>query len=166
VNKEIETQRHPFVEHLETLTKDRAALAELRRGLGRAPGEAAGMFPYVIPFVSSRYEEPDLYLIASLFALHPSSSQSGNMGDHLYAYAKAVGDDAATTRRFVQLMRQSRAALDTPLRQHISLLKSKEIAVNWHQLMLDISGWEHEDRRVQRRWARAYWKPTRSEAAQ
>jgi CRISPR system Cascade subunit CasB len=161
-----DTRRHAFIEHLEKLTEDRAALAELRRGLGRAPGEAPGMFPYIIPFVNNRYEEADLYLIAALFALHPSSARSGNMGEHLHAYTQAVGDDAATTRRFVQLMRQSRAALDTLLRQHISLLKSKEIAVNWHQLIFDLRGWEHEDRYVQRQWARAYWKQSASKPKQ
>src|ERR687886_2267464 len=53
---------------------DRAALAALRRGLGKAVGDAPEMYPYVVPAlgdVDERQERP-FYLIASLFALHPS----------------------------------------------------------------------------------------------
>jgi CRISPR system Cascade subunit CasB len=154
-----ESKQYPFITYLEKLKDDRAALAELRRGLGRSPGETAGMFPYVVPFVNeNRYDEDDMYLIASLFALHPSSTSHGNLGAHLHALASSVGDDAATTRRFVQLLRQRRENLDTPLRQHISLLKSKEIAVNWHQLFHDLRNWEHPERYVQKQWASAYWR--------
>ncbi|MFZ2878587.1 MAG: type I-E CRISPR-associated protein Cse2/CasB [Phototrophicaceae bacterium] len=155
---ETEERRHPFVSYLEGLVDDRAALAELRRGLGREPGEAPGMYPYVMPFVRNSYDEDDYYLIAALFGLHPSSGARGNMGEHLYAYAQALGDDAATTRRFTQLLRQRRATLDTPLRQHIAMLKSKDIPVNFHQLMLDLRGWDHDEKYVQKRWASAYWK--------
>ncbi|PJF22971.1 MAG: type I-E CRISPR-associated protein Cse2/CasB [Phototrophicales bacterium] len=150
--------KHPFVEFLEKHAEDRAMLAELRRGLGREPGEVPGMFPYVIPFVHNSYDEANIYLIASLFALHPSSTGKGNMGEHLYTLTQAVGDDDATTRRFVQLLRQSRDSLDVPLRQHISMLKSKDIAVNWNQLLRDLHYWEHPDHFVQKQWAAAYWK--------
>ncbi len=159
-----ESYKHPFVEYLEKHADDRAMLADLRRGLGRRPGESPTMFPYVIPFVSHWREEPDLYLIASLFALHPLSTYQGNMGDHLHAYAQALGDAAATTRRFTQLMRQRRDSLDTPLRQHIAMLKSKEIPVNWHQLIRDLRWWDDDERRVQKQWANAYWKPDSSKA--
>lgn len=162
---ETDQNLHPFVTHLERLADDRAALAELRRGLGRAPGEAPGMFPYVIPFAASAYDEDIYYLIASLFALHPGEARSGNMGDHLRAYAQTVGDDSATTRRFTQLMRHRRATLAIPLRQHVSMLKSKEISVNWHQLMWDLHWWEHEERFIQKRWASAYWKPESAKSA-
>jgi len=154
-----EERTHPFVTYLQEHAEDRAVLAELRRGLGREPGEAAGMFPYVVPFVHDRYQEADLYLIASLFALHPASVSSGNMGTHLHAYAHAVGDDAATTRRFVQLLNLRRPSLDSPLRQHISMLKSKDIPINWHRLIYDLRYWEHTDRFVQKQWASAYWPP-------
>jgi CRISPR system Cascade subunit CasB len=150
-------KQHPFITYLESHAGDRAMLAELRRGLGRKPGEAPGMFPYVVPFVHEQRDEANLYLIAALFALHPTSVSQGNMGHHLRTLATAVGDDAATTRRFVQLLNRSRADLDTPLRQHISILKAQEIGVNWHQLLRDLQHWDHPARFVQKRWASAYW---------
>lgn len=157
-----ESNQHPFIEFLERHAEDRAMLAELRRGLGQAPGEAPGMFPFVVPFIYNAYDEADIYLIASLFALHPVSAKTGNLGDHLRTFANEAGDDTATTRRFVQLLRQHRDALPTLLRQHISLLKSKEIAVNWNQLFKDLRTWDHSARYVQKRWAKAYWKPAKS----
>lgn len=155
-----ESKDHPFINYLQKHTEDRAMLAELRRGLGQQPGEAPGMFPYVVPFVTD-WNEADIYMLASLFALHPSSTISGNMGDHLYRLAHAQdGNEEATTRRFVQLLRMNRDALEPRLRQHINLLKSNEIAVNWHQLIMDVNRryWDHPDRFVQKKWASSYWK--------
>jgi len=153
-----ETKHHPFIAFLQQRADDRAMLAELRRGLGRKPGEAPGMFPYVVPFVHDLYDEANLYLIASLFALHPVSGQTGNMGGHLRGLATTLGDDTATTRRFVQLLNQHRAALDTPLRQHVSLLKAHEVGIYWQQLLYDLRYWDHENRFVQKQWADAYWR--------
>ncbi len=152
-----ESSQHPLINFLEQHADDRAMLAALRRGLGRSPGSTPEMFPYVMPFVRGHSDEEDIYLIASLFALHPTSVSSGNMGDHLRDYIKQVGDAEATNRRFVRLLRLRREMLDTPLRQHISLLKSKEVAVNWNQLLVDVQHWSHDDYFVQKNWAKAFW---------
>jgi len=159
-----EDRKHPFVTYLQDHAQDRAMLAELRRGLGRSPGEAPGMFPYVVPFVHQRYEENNLYMLASLFALHPASTDEGNMGRHLYQYIGVVGDEAATTRRFVQLLNLRRESLDSPLRQHISILKSKDIPVNWHRLLYDLNYWDHEARFVQKNWASEFWRSSNKQA--
>ena len=151
-----ETREEPFISYLESKAEDRAALAALRRGLGQEPGEAPGMFPYVVRFVQD-WNEADVYMVASLFALHPSSTKSSNMGNHLRALAREIGDDASTERRFVQLLRMRRDTLEPRLRQHISILKSKDIAVNWHQLFRDLRNWDHPKRFVQRNWAGAFW---------
>lgn len=158
-----ETKEEPFISHLESKAEDRAALAALRRGLGQKPGEAPGMFPYVVRFVQD-WNEADIYMIASLFALHPSSTKFGNMGNHLRAVARELGDDASTERRFVQLLRMRRDTLEPRLRQHISILKSKDIPVHWHQLFRDLRHWEHPKRFVQRHWAGAFWGYKSSES--
>jgi CRISPR system Cascade subunit CasB len=43
------------------------------------------------------------------------------------------------------------------LRQILSLLKSKDVPINWAQLLSDIRHWERDDRIVQKAWARAFW---------
>ncbi len=160
-----ETQQHPFISYLQGRAEDRAMLAALRRGLGAEPGdpETVGMFQYVVPWINEWYDEADIYMVASLFALHPSSAASGNMGDHLRRLAGQLGDDNATERRFVQLLRMRRDTLEPRLRQQVSILKSKDIPINWHQLIRDVNYWDHPNRFVQRRWASAYWRAQRSE---
>ena len=158
-----ETKEERFISYLESKAEDRAALAALRRGLGQKPGDAPGMFPYVVRFVQD-WNEADIYMIASLFALHPSSTKFGNMGDHLRAVAREIGDDASTERRFAQLLRMRRDTLEPRLRQHISILKSKDIPVHWHQLFRDLRHWGHPKRFVQRHWAGAFWGYKSSES--
>lgn len=155
-------KQHPFVSYLERHREDRAMLAALRRGLGKSVGTVPDMYPYVVPFMQDTYLEDQFYLIASLFALHPASTNKGNFGAHLYAYTQAIGDADATTRRFTALLRQSWSSLDVPLRQHVSMLKSKDIAINWHQLLFDLSYWDHDDHFIQRDWASAFWPPSKS----
>ena len=150
-------QHDPFIGYLEKNREDRAMLAALRRGLGKDPGAVPDMFPYIVPFVNNSYQENLLYQVAALFALHPIPTSEGNMGNHLRIYATTLGDDEATTRRFTQLLRMNRDNIDAPLRQHISILKSKDIAVHWHQLIYDLRYWDHEDHFVQKQWASAYW---------
>lgn len=64
-----------FITFLQSLVakEDRGALAKLRRGLGKTPGEAVEMLPLVVPKLpENRTWEHDAYfLVASLFALHP-----------------------------------------------------------------------------------------------
>lgn len=156
-----ETPQHPFVSFLEKNAVDRALLADLRRGLA---GRHMAAYRYITPYIGmtpddkAAAREADLLLIGGLFGLHPSSTHTGNMGDHLRALADDAGDDAATTRRFVQLLSLRRPTLDVPLRQHISLLRAKEVAVNWHQLLADLRRWDAPSRSVQKRWAKAYWR--------
>ena len=161
-----ETKKHPFISYLQKHAEDRAMMAALRRGLGAEPGdpETVGMFQYVVPWINEWYEEADMYMIAALFALHPASVSIGNVGDHLRRLATDEGSAEATERRFVQLLRTRRDTLEPRLRQQISILKSKDTPVNWHQLMADLRNWDHPDRFVQRHWAGAFWRAGQSES--
>lgn len=151
-----ESRESPLVSFLQKHAEDRAMLAALRRGLGQPAGTVPEMYPYVMPFAQNPYDDW-VYLVASLFALHPASVHEGNMGNHLRIFAKNTGNDEAVTRRFVQLLRLRGETLATPLRQHISLLKSGNIGVNWHQFAYDMRFWSHSDYFVQKNWAQAYW---------
>ena len=152
------TKEERFISYLESKAEDRAALAALRRGLGQAPGTVQSMYPYVERFAPNRYEMASFYMIASLFALHPSpTAKSGNMGHHMRVLAAGDGSEEATERRFVQLLRMRRDTLEPRLRQQISILKSKGVPVHWFQLLKDVGNWDHPDHFVQPNWARAFW---------
>ena len=160
------SKNEPFIEFLERSREDRAMLAALRRGLGRKPGEAPSMFPYVVQFLppnSHADYEANFYRVASLLSLHPVSASSGNMVLHLRKLAGAQADDAATERRFVQLLNQHIESIDIPLRQHITLLRGSDIAVNWHQLFYDLKFWDHDAHFVQKQWADAFWRKQQTE---
>jgi CRISPR system Cascade subunit CasB len=153
-----ETNR--FIQHLKTLADDRGALAALRRGLGKPPGTTAEMYPYVVPWLpdeASTWLENNYYLVASLFAYHPDSSSAGNMGHHMARTCATDDDKKSTERRFTVLLAADGDDLPNYLRQTISFLKSKDQSVNWDQLFIDLMGWNHESRYVQRRWANAFW---------
>lgn len=159
---------HPFVKYLLELAEDRAALAALRRGLGRPPGTVPEMFPYVIPLLPRKLrpeEEAAYYTLAALYALHPSHTDQGNMGDHM-AQAARKGNREAVERRFVALLAARSEDLSERLRQTIGFLKAQEVRVNWDALFSALRYWNHPDHgnRIRRDWSRAFWDVTSEEA--
>lgn len=158
-----EKEEHYFISYLKSLVEkdDRGALAALRRGLGQEPGSAPEMYRYVLPLLPenpSRRQEKAFYLIAALFALHPASTTKGNLGAHL-AIARSEGNEAALERRFTALLSAHPDDLPNYLRQTISLLKSKDVPVNWSELLYNIQSWDHPEYgdSVRKRWATAFW---------
>jgi CRISPR system Cascade subunit CasB len=155
-----------FIDRLKHLAdgQERGALASLRRGLGKPPGTVAEMYRYVEPFLGdlgggARFKESAFYLVAALFALHPKSTDEGNIGTHLAKTRTDAGADALE-RRFTALLAAHPDDLPDYLRQAISFLKSKEEPVNWLQLLRDLQNWEKRDDlkfSVQKHWARSFW---------
>ena len=157
------SKHESFVKHLEGLTENRGALAALRRGLGKRPGEAAEMHRYIVPFLGGeepRHEEA-YYLVAALFAWHQGSwhheeGRVTNLGAS-FARLAASKESDSIEKRFVALLNCHREDLDERLRHAVGLLKSKDIPIDWAQLLGDIQGWGWESRAVQRSWARGFW---------
>lgn len=138
--------------------QDRAALAHLRSGLREKDGRAMEMYPYLRQFLSldskPRYENA-VFIIAALFAYYPDAP--GNVGN-LGASLRELKDESdGIEKRFVALLNADEEDLPYYLRQIIGLLKSKEVAVNWQRLFMDVQFWGGDNRRVQRGWARSFW---------
>jgi CRISPR system Cascade subunit CasB len=150
--------KHPLIERLESMANeaspDRGNLARLRRAL-QDPVEA---YPVILPYMrpDAGAREVDMYAaLAALFAIHPKTSHGRNFGEHMKL---AAGENIeATERRFTNLLRANAEDLPVLLRQAVSFLRSKEIAVNWEQLRKDLLAWNHADRYVQKQWARRFW---------
>lgn len=155
-----------LIAYLKGLQKqqDRAALADLRRGLGKPPRAAMEMYPYLGRFLSHEprhnYENA-VFIVASLFAYYPDAKHAkGNLGASLRELATSEGD--GVEKRFVALLNAEIEDLPNYLRQIIGLLKSKGTAVNWEQLLRDIQYWKsndanHKYESVQACWARGFW---------
>lgn len=159
-----------FVAHLEKLrdADDRAALARLRRGLGKPPGTVPEMHALVLPWLPQdipRWHEDQCYLIAALFASHPQAGGQGSLGKSFGLLRDKSEGKESVERRFVALLNCHEEELPDHLRHAISLLKSKEIPVDWRELLNDLHHWGHSDRRVQRKWARDFWTATLADTA-
>jgi CRISPR system Cascade subunit CasB len=164
---------HSFVRHLLSLKEkeDRGALAALRRGLGKEPGEAPAMFPHVVPWLPerlSRSVERCYYLVASLFALHPESATEArrNMGDVMREVERARGGRpeegaSSTEKRFVALLDAHPEDLPSKLRHAVALARSSDVAIAWNALFWDVMkllGADPEKRdQVRKTWARSFW---------
>lgn len=163
-----------LAERRETDSGARATLAILRRAVGKPPGEAAdaarfvwGFLPRDAPPWQVDEEEEVFHLIAGLFALHPkpwpeaeTGPRTRNLGASfamLRRKAEEQGGGENVERRFIALLNSHKDDLPKHLRQAISLLRSEDIPVDWLQLLRDIRGWDRDDRRIQRRWAQAFW---------
>jgi CRISPR system Cascade subunit CasB len=171
-----------FVAGLRRLVEreDRAALAALRRGLGKPPGRAPEMYRHVEPLLPrdmSRDRMDAFYLIAALFAWHqrdwtrsddPKQPRDRDLGAS-FATIRDSSDAShadSSEKRFTALLSCRREELPVHLRQTVGLLLSKEVRIDWTKLLLDVQRWHSPDHRVQRQWARSYWRVPKGEESQ
>lgn len=160
-----------FITWLTTLPEKpngRAALAELRRGLGQPPGLAPSVARYVQPFLANDDKpctEEAYYLIAELFGLHPANVNEGDMGRHFTGLWNTDSPPENIVRRFNVLLAADWDTLPDYLRAAVSLLKSQNQPVNWARLLDDVLAWQLPNAPVQLRWSRSFWRKTSPAAA-
>ena len=152
------------------IASHRASLAELRRGLGRTPGEAPGAYREVLAILddtaaSTRFEDV-CFQVATLYALYPRnggtprSVEQGrrrNLGSSLRLLGGRDERRQGAERRVLALLNCNADDLPDHLRHAVSLLRADDQPIDWRQLLTDLRGWSQQDRHVQRAWARAFW---------
>lgn len=159
---------------------ERAILARFRESI--RTGSSIELYKYIQKYIEelpdelSNFEkekiEETYLLIAGLFGLYPSPSWNSkgdynNLGKSFYEYEKKVNngkkrskDDLSTTgteKRFMALLKANEEDLPEYLKQSIQLLSSKDVPINWFQLIRDIKNWSNEKTNVQRSWAKGFW---------
>ncbi len=175
--------------------RNRAALARLRRSRGKHPNQSHEAHRYVTFFTGtiSGWKEECFYYVAELFAAYPEKEgswlkerdgdgyQQTNLGasfrklvDKLVEEDESLEDEEAkrkkaterVERRFTALLATSRNNLPDRLIHALSLLKAKEVPVDWQRLLFDLQQWEGQNPlvvkdnqwpSVQRKWAKAFW---------
>jgi CRISPR system Cascade subunit CasB len=161
-----------FVNYLEGLVSqgNRQALAELRRGLSGDPSRALGMYRYVGRFLTegeTGWNEQRILLVASLFALYhqgaePVSKESPHgFGASFRQLFDQTERKPSTEQRFVALVACHPDNLPDHLRHAVTLLRSERVGVDWVQLLSDLRYWSHSGQKVQRRWARQFFRSER-----
>lgn len=169
--KNFDEEDKKFINHLKKFVheKNRAALARLRRGLGKEPGTVMEMYPYISRQIPTTGDDSVYFLIAALFGLYPDAERTkSNLGgsllmleNKLHQQRGSSSDDnkiSSVERRFVALLNAKEEDLPTHLRQIIGLLKSNEIPINWFRLLKDIKFWSSEGKyNSRRKWAKGFW---------
>ena len=159
----------PFIAELERLLgsdgnrREAGTLAKLRRGLTEHQGDRDVWVYGHLGGVSPEQEEPAA-LVASLFALWHQGGRThqhtpNSFGDS-YGRLRAVTGSESVEKRFATLIDSHPDDLPARLRHAVTLLRSKDIPINWEQLLWDLLCWGAEKRPVQRRWARDFWTRT------
>ena len=163
-SRETQERMDHFIEYLGKHREDRTVMAALRRGLAqpRSP-EVSRIVQCQLSENSPHYLEDAYYSIGPLFAFHHEFiADKGNMGNHFRDMCEdPENPPSSIERRFMQLLSSDAGDLDDLLRQAVSLLKSKDIPINWQELLNDIIDWKYsEDRQdfVRRKWSRAFWR--------
>lgn len=171
-----------FVSRLESLAgtgakagqaPDRRALAALRRIAATWPTIPAEGMRIVAPFLPDKatpVQDSVYYLVAAFFGMHPSSRPlTGEWGQSFgSALLAAASKDKAQgpERRLLAILACHAEDLPEHLRHAVSYLRSKEVPIDYRQLMFDLERWDSLEGPVQRRWGRDFWsglKPAETE---
>jgi CRISPR system Cascade subunit CasB len=156
----LDERQKTFIGYLLSLAKegngDRGALADLRSGLGKEPGEMGRVHKHVAPYLPERnYNDRWYYLTATLFGTFPQHRNGRSLGA---AFRPLKQKSDSMEARFVALLNAHPDDLDDHLRHAVSLLKANEQPLDWFQLFQDLLQWDHPDGCIQLRWARDFYK--------
>ena len=150
-----------FVNHLVAIQNDRGSLAILRNWLIRDNHWQCASI--VEPFNDNK--EPNWsawckYLVGSLFAFHPSHSEKvGDFGKTFQKLSYSNGEfNNSMQMRFYRLVEISGSTeeVKNELKYHllnaVRMVKSKNISINYYELLCDLVYW----RRTKEKWCRHF----------
>ncbi len=153
--RESDPKVEEFLQSLSAL--DAGGKARLKRDAGKPLAEAKslGLFYRLLPYGLSAAQEEIFFLLATLYLLADGGG-AGNFGASL-SRARDPKNPKSLNRRVEILLDSDIMQLPFRLRQAVRVLKSKQVAVNWQQLLEDLLRWNYSSRSVQKQWARAYF---------
>jgi len=136
---------------------NREALANMRSGLGKKPGEMARVHKYVVPFLPEHdFADDWYYLLATLFGQYPVHNPKNTLPD---ALGSLRSKSDSTETRFIALLNCHSEDLPDHLRHAVSLLKSNDRAFDWFHLFNSLLQWDHPENFIQKSWARDFYNP-------
>lgn len=142
--------------------ENRGALADLRSGLGKEPGEMARVHKHVVPYLPENYYNDRWYYVtATLFGAFPRHSKGRSLGA---AFRPLKQKSDSMEARFVAVLNAHPDDLDGHLRHAVSLLENAEQPLDWFQFFKDLLQWEDPERSVQLKWARDFYLSTPRES--
>ena len=144
----------------------RAALAKLRRGAGKLPGNVPEIWEITIgalPENAGEYAEQAIHVALTLFALHRQGSEiSGQNGGTLgtaVSKLKSGDNDEAVTRRFNSAVTATTITeLSVHVRSLVQLLRTKNIDMDYPKLAQELYYWQIDPEKTRLNWGRDYWR--------
>ena len=160
----LEERAGELMERLSQLRDDRGAMADLRRGLSQATEDRA--WPWIARWcdITNDRQRRIYTVVAAAFAMHPETTDQGNMGTVMHAIAQCnqKGDDGLKSfephfRRFLNCHAAPEVCERLP--GIVRRAKQQGIAIDYRQLFLDLCYWGD---RVKIRWAATFWGEPKS----
>jgi len=158
----LDTRINTFAGYLRSLAEpgreNRSALADLRSGLGKQPGEAPRMHKHVVPYLGERQAPSDcwFYVAAAVFGAHPVHEQGRSLGECFRQLRQQRSE--SIEKRFLAILGSHPEDLPKHLANAAGLLKSANIGIDYICLIRDLVNWYAPDRKVQNRWAREFYR--------
>jgi CRISPR system Cascade subunit CasB len=169
-----------FFENCSDSSKVKADLAKLRRGVGKLPGELPELWGYFLKELPEELQgvtkdpsksEIAIYLSLVLYALHQQSNDIKEKPMNLKGETLGKGirklipdeDEDAEKRILTRFKRLANAQtmrdVSIQLRSIISLLKSKDIPIDYPDLATDLYFLQNpkEKNKIKMKWAREFY---------
>jgi CRISPR system Cascade subunit CasB len=139
---------------------DNGAKAALKRALSDDDRHIRNTYSIVLPHIPDiEYQQKIWIFVACLSVYYPQvldRENPKNFGYSCHGLANAT-KSAGADRRFRALLDTAAEDLQSPITSLIRQIKSKEIRLDYPQLLFDLCRWDHPDQYVQDRWARTFW---------
>jgi CRISPR system Cascade subunit CasB len=150
-----------FFESLHRRIKDdNAAKAALKRALSGEERHIRNTYSSVLPCMPDINWQQELWiLVACLSVYYPQPFDRKNQRDLGYSCRGLANDtnSKGAERRFRALLDTSLEDIQSPLTALIRQIKTKEVRIDYPQLLADLCQWEHPNQYIQDNWARTFW---------
>jgi CRISPR system Cascade subunit CasB len=147
-----------LIEH--NIKNDSGAKASLKRVLTGEPRHIRAVYSVVLPYLGGiEYNLDEWIFVAALLAYYPQKldrTPSKNFGFSASGLASATNSEGAD-RRFRALLDTSLEDIRSPLSALIRQMKTKDIAIDYPKLIVDLCQWNHSDQYIQDQWAKSFW---------
>jgi CRISPR system Cascade subunit CasB len=162
VNRKPITQATQFLESVKRdIKNDNGTKATLKRALTGEKRHLRAVYPILLRYLDGiKYHQDEWIFVACLFASDSEQTlereERSNFGKSVRGLAGNT-DSKGPERRFKALLDTPLEDLHSPIAALVRLMKTKGIAIDYPQLIVDLRQWEHPDQYVQDQWARAFW---------
>lgn len=151
-----------FLEDLHhEIKNDNGAKATLRRALSGEEHHIRNTYSIILRHIPDIKYQENWIFVACLSVYYPQAldrNDSRNFGYSCHGLANAT-NSAGTDRRFRALLDTAAEDLRSPITSLVRQIKSKDIRLDYPQLLSDLCRWDYPDQyiQIQDRWARTFW---------